>query len=1073
MFDNRVVDGSPGMVRQHVVGQADVMGLSASSLQGNPINASNPSDGEALVWSATAGAWIASAVTGQVGPPGPAGPQGQQGPMGLSGNTGAQGPQGPPGYQLQSFLAVAPLQFDYGSSTVSLNVTGLVQSGNNLADLTSPATARTNLGLGTAATQDASAFLARSGDGSSLVNLSASALASGIVPYARIPTGTTASTVAAGNDPRIVNALATTGDASSTTAVAAGASTNRSLSARFADLFNVKDYGATGTGVSDDTVAVQAALSACQSAGSGTVYFPSGTYLLNSYNPSGATGTSRYLLSFGAYSGGTKTLNLVGNGATITTPLNVSAESTSVTILSLQGDLRDVVIEGLRFVNTHGATLGPTVAINLAGGSNNLVKNPTIRRCVFKNFAQALRFNGVVSPRVVQCDFLSDLGRDSGTTTGTNPNVAIWSFCNANGLTTNTTVQGCYFDGCVSGSAASNTGLKKGLDGFIYGTSLGWNLQGNTIKNHGVEAIFVWGRIAANQNAGTSYPVIIQGNAIDSTPVAGTSGNPSFSIRCEESGAVIQGNVITGATRGLLVAGGDAITYAPLGIAVTDMSIIANRIMMLGAPSLTDYGMSLSNATRIKIDGNVISWPSYAAVGTEIPGISVVNCNGCRITSNAMVSTVNSGGGLFTGIVVNGGTGHVLDGNHVENADTAARYAGSPTVEVLNHVTKGCVVQSSGSRVNVLQRRQTVTFTPNAGAPGSNVYNVINATLGYIWGRLSFSTFMDNQRVYTEFSFSGSGYGVGSAMNQWISTGGGNRFPTAICRGDGASSPNVFIDLVPTTITTPSPVTLTLETSQTGLFLQDPPLFGTFSQDTPATLRFTNGFATSGGLTAMGLAVTSSYALNPWDSEIRVDASSGPITLTLRNANNYADGQTVRIVRGDTSANAVTIQVASGSGNVIQPGSNSSIALAKGEAVTLRSSGSSTFFRVASYSPSVVQELEVTATLAQINAGLVLITGRANQTITVLNYVARVSGTFATGTSILLQSTNATPVVVATIAEAALTNNAVLLPSSANTTLGAGFAAALGSGDGLQLINGGSPQTAGTSVALTITYRQA
>ena len=102
-----------------------------------------------------------------------------------------------------------------------------------------------------------------------------------------------------------------------------------------------------------------------------------------------------------------------------------------------------------------------------------------------------------------------------------------------------------------------------------------------------------------------------------------------------------------------------------------------------------------------------------------------------------------------------------------------------------------------------------------------------------------------------------------------------------------------------------------------------------------------------------------------------------------------------------------------------------------------------------------------------------LITGRANQTITVLNYVARVSGTFATGTSILLQSTNATPVVVATIAEAALTNNAVLLPSSANTTLGAGFAAALGSGDGLQLINGGSPQTAGTSVALTITYRQA
>lgn len=44
--------------------------------------------------------------------------------------------------------------------------------------------------------------------------------------------------------------------------------------------FNVKDYGALGNGVADDTAAVQSAINACSSAGGGEVFFPTGTYLL-------------------------------------------------------------------------------------------------------------------------------------------------------------------------------------------------------------------------------------------------------------------------------------------------------------------------------------------------------------------------------------------------------------------------------------------------------------------------------------------------------------------------------------------------------------------------------------------------------------------------------------------------------------------------------------------------------------------------------------------------------------------------------------------------------------------------
>lgn len=113
----------------------------------------------------------------------------------------------------------------------------------------------------------------------------------------------------------------------------------------------------------------------------------------------------------------------------------------------------------------------------------------------------------------------------------------------------------------------------------------------------------------------------------------------------------------------------------------------------------------------------------------------------------------------------------------------------------------------------------------------------------------------------------------------------------------------------------------------------------------------------------------------------------------------------------------------------------------------------------------------VTATLAQINAGLVLIPGVTGKKITVTDYIARAVGSFAGGTNVILESNNVAPVVVSTIAEAALTSGTPNLPTSANNTLGAGFAAQLGSGDGLQIVSTGT-QTTATSLNLVITYTQ-
>jgi len=61
---------------------------------------------------------------------------------------------------------------------------------------------------------------------------------------------------------------------------ATGSTTPRTLANRFADAVNVKDFGAVGDGVTDDTAAIQAAVAAVPSSG-GDVYFPAGRYKIS------------------------------------------------------------------------------------------------------------------------------------------------------------------------------------------------------------------------------------------------------------------------------------------------------------------------------------------------------------------------------------------------------------------------------------------------------------------------------------------------------------------------------------------------------------------------------------------------------------------------------------------------------------------------------------------------------------------------------------------------------------------------------------------------------------------------
>ena len=75
----------------------------------------------------------------------------------------------------------------------------------------------------------------------------------------------------------VVTANSFVGAMNGSSVTATGSTTARTLANRFADVVNVKDFGAVGDGVADDTAAIQAAMAA-----SFYIYFPKGRYKYNS-----------------------------------------------------------------------------------------------------------------------------------------------------------------------------------------------------------------------------------------------------------------------------------------------------------------------------------------------------------------------------------------------------------------------------------------------------------------------------------------------------------------------------------------------------------------------------------------------------------------------------------------------------------------------------------------------------------------------------------------------------------------------------------------------------------------------
>lgn len=271
--------------------------------------------------------------TGGSGPTGPTGTSGPTGPTGAgpTGPTGDIGPTGPTGAGATG--PTGPTGATGPTGTGPTGPTGSGPTGPTGAGPTGPtgptgASGPTGPGVGATGPTGPTGASGPTGPTGA-----ASTVAGPTGPTGPTGTGATGPTGPTGSTtlPTGPTGYAYTGNGASAATFQGFLQTGtsavtRTWQAKAADIFSVKDFGATGDGTTNDTAAIQAAINAAATAGGGQVYLPPGTYRLNS----GISWTASNIHLVGAGQGATKILanfatgNVVSVGSSGTNPATCS-----------------------------------------------------------------------------------------------------------------------------------------------------------------------------------------------------------------------------------------------------------------------------------------------------------------------------------------------------------------------------------------------------------------------------------------------------------------------------------------------------------------------------------------------------------------------------------------------------------------------------------------------------------------------------------------------------------------------------------------------------------------------------
>lgn len=392
-------------------------------------------------------------------------------------------------------------------------------------------------------------------------------------------------------DVRIIGAPVVVSLADSTQVTATGSTTARTLAARFADTVNVKDNGAAGDGVTNDTAVIQAVIDA---AAAGTViYFPRGTYLVSGLLMSGTSANRTGL----TYQGEGATLQLV-SGLAVNVGEITSGTGYRVRGLTFRGNKGTVTTPGtdLSYRYYNGLYIGPDTGHTL---SDVQVSGCTFCYCAYDGLmigsgpVAALAIGpGVDHVTVTGCSIHhNEVGQSGG----------VQRHCTySNNVYYNNDIYSILID--VSSSDVTVSGN---------------TMQTDTAISAGGCGVFVY----------DATHVTISNNAM-------YQGKNGVIITTGASQITITGNTIHSPTA--------------VGVYLSNCSMVtvtANTIKSTG-----QYGVSVSTAaTQVSIIGNIIKSAAFdgifasAASTLMISGNTVTGCNGSGIYLNGCAwSTISS-----------------------------------------------------------------------------------------------------------------------------------------------------------------------------------------------------------------------------------------------------------------------------------------------------------------------------------------------------------------------------------------------------------------------------------------------
>jgi parallel beta-helix repeat protein len=366
----------------------------------------------------------------------------------------------------------------------------------------------------------------------------------------------------------VVTANSFVGAMNSSSVTATGSTTARTLANRFADVVNVKDFGAVGDGVTDDTAAIQAAINFASQGGE--VFIPKGNYLCN----------SRIVLQ--------SKIKITGNGVLKSGPSSGFNYDVHVGLL-LSEDKQDIEIQGIEIDTSSWTTIPSGVSSMrsiLFRRSNNLV----VEDCEFKTTGGAVAAIGCKEIKI-EGNLISCTQPGSSTTGFADGVIDVWveydidayrcrianNQINGNGwarwgiMLTGLTfgsqvmdakwitvvgniVENIYYDGIwvlgrnaiVDGITIIGNVVRSARKGISISDSINFTITGNTVSNTSGSAVHLWSEISSGGTIGGSKGVI-SSNSFNNVAY-GSGTPPAIWLDDNSTDNSIIGNVISETT---------------------------------------------------------------------------------------------------------------------------------------------------------------------------------------------------------------------------------------------------------------------------------------------------------------------------------------------------------------------------------------------------------------------------------------------------------------------------------------------------------------------------------------------